>query len=142
MENYEYSRVFPFEDGEADAFDPDEAENIKEFLRRYDRKLKDGPRFLLPFAPAIFEKTVAACERIAKEFFGKIIAKIDYSVFTATIELWCSYVEFERGEFMNILHEISDHAISVRFTPLTSGDLHIEIQMPYFATVQDLEEID
>ena len=117
-------------------------ETIENLLNLYESRLKDRPHFLLPYAPTIFEKTVVACERVAKEFSGKLKAKIDYSHFTATIELWCCYVEFVCGEFMSILHEISRHAISVRFTPLTSGDLHIEILIPYFASAQDLEEID
>ena len=142
MENYEYNKVFPFEDGEADELDPDGAEAVGNSLNLFERELKDRTYFLLPFAPAFFQKTVADCERIAREFFGRLKAKIDYTLFTATIELWCCYVEFERGEFMNILNDISSHAISVRFTPLTSGDLHIEIQMPYFAAAQGFEEID
>ena len=113
---------------------------IKGFLLSYERELRDNPRFLLPHAPAFFEKTVAACERIAKEFSGRLKAKIDYSFFT-TIEVWCCYVEFQREEFMSILREISNHAISVRFTPLTSGDLHIEIVMPYFASMQQEKDI-
>ena len=142
MENFEYSKVFPFEGEDADVFDPIKAETIENLLNLYESRLKDRPRFLLPYAPKIFEKTVVACERVAKEFSGKFKAKIDYSCFTATIELWCCYVEFVCGEFMSILHEISRHAISVRFTPLISGDLHVEILMPYFASAQDLEEND
>ena len=141
MENFEYNRVFPFESDEANDVDPDEAETIKDFLPSYERRLRGSPRFLLPFAPAIFEKTVVACERIAKEFSGRIKAKIDYSSFHATIELWCCYVEFEQGEFMSILHDLSHRTISVRFTPLTSGYLHIEIEMPYFISAQDLEDL-
>ena len=136
MENFEYSKVFPSENEGANDLDPNETDIIKDFLHSYERELRDNPRFLLPYAPAIFEKTVAACERIAKEFSGRLKAKIDYSFFSATIEIWCCYVEFQRGEFMSILQEISNHAISVRFTPLTSGDLHIEIVMPYFASIQ------
>lgn len=136
MENFEYYRSFPSDSEEAGELAPGEAETMKGLLGIYERELRDKPRVILPFAPAMFEKTVAACERIAKEFSGSIRATIDYSYFAATIELWCCYAEFMRGEFMNILHEISRHALSVRFTPLTSGDLHVEIRMPYFAPVQ------
>lgn len=136
MENFEYSKAFPSENEADNDIDLGEGEAIKDFLRSYERELRDSPRFLLPYAPAIFEKAVAACERIAKEFSGRLKAKIDYSFFTATIEVWCCYVEFQRGEFMSILQEISNHAISVRFTPLTSGELHMEIAMPYFVSAR------
>ena len=142
MENYEYNRIFPLESEDDVDPDPDEAESIKRFLHGYERDLTSTPRFLLPLAPEIFRKTVVECEKIAKEFSGRIKAKIDYSLFTATIELWCCYVEFTSREFMNILHKITHYAISVRFTPLTSGDLHIEILMPYFVSAQIIEEID
>ena len=136
MENFEYSKVFPSENEGTNDLDANEMETIKDFLHSYESELRSNPRFLLPFAPAIFEKTVAACERIAKEFSGRLKAKIDYSFFTATIEVWCCYVEFQRGEFMSILQEISNHAISVRFIPLTSGELHMEIAMPYFVSAR------
>ena len=142
MENFEYSKTFPSKVGDADNLAYDEAEAIRNFLLNYERELKDTPQFLLPYAPAIFEKTLADCEQIAEEFGGRIKAKIDYSFFSATIELWCPYVEFAREEFMSILHEIALLAISVRFTPLTSGELHIAIQMPYFASARDLAETD
>ena len=121
MENFEYSKVFPSENEGDNDLTPNETEAIKNFLLNYERELRDSPRFLLPYAPALFEKAVAACERIAKEFSGRLKAKIDYSFFTATIEVWCCYVEFQRGEFMSVLREISNHAISVRFTPLNDN---------------------
>ena len=141
MENFEYSKAFPAEGGDADELDLGEAETIKDFIHTHERELKDSSRFLLPYAPAIYEKVVAACERIAKEFSGRLKAKIDYSFFTATIEVWCCYVEFQRGEFMSVLQEVSNHAVSIRFTPLTSGDLHIEIEMPYFVSARKLKDI-
>lgn len=98
MENFEYSRTFPSEN-EDDDFSPDELEELANLVDIYEKSLMDKPRFLLPQAPKIFEKTVKACEEVAREFSGKIKAKIDYSNFTATIELWCCYVEFEYGEF-------------------------------------------
>lgn len=141
MENFEYNRTFPFECEDIDP-DSEEAEDLKEFLHSYEKNLKNNPRFVLPFAPSIFERTVASCEQVAKEFGGKIKAKIDYSFYTATIELWLCYVEFNRGEFMSTLHEISHRALSVRITPLTSGDLHIVIMMPYFVSSKDLADIE
>ena len=144
MENYEYSIAFTPESGEtADFdFDEDEKECIRELLYKYREHLQNTPHVVLPFAPALFEKTVADCEQIAKEFSGKIKAKIDYSFFAATIELWLYYVEFKRGEFMSTLHDISHYALSVCMTPFTNGELHIEILMPYFASSKNLPEID
>ena len=139
MENYEYNKVYPFDSKYFD-IDPDEAEDIKKILLNHEQDLKNNPRFLLPFAPALFEKAVADCEQIAEEFSGRIKAKIDYSAYNASIEIWCCYVEFVHGEFMSILHEISQYAISIRFEPLTSGDLHIEILMPYFASASDSDK--
>ena len=41
---------------------------------------------------------------------------------------------------MSILRELSHRAIFIRFIPLTSGYLHIEIEMPYFVSAQELME--
>lgn len=142
MENYVYEKSFASDSRDNDELSSDEIEETAKLLLRYERELKDNPKLVLPFAHAIFEKTVAACDQIAKEFSGRVKAKVDYSFFTATVELWCCYVEFERGEFMNILHEIAHYALSVRFIPLVSGELHIMIQLPYFVSPQNIEEID
>lgn len=135
MENFEYEKEFAIEN-EEEVVDREGTGNIESFLCSYEEALVNKPHFLHPLAPAIFKKAVEDCEQIAKAFSGRIKAKIDYTRFTATIELWCCYVEFDRGEFMSILHEISHIAKSIRFTPLTSGDLHIEILMPYFVSSQ------
>ena len=92
MENFEYSSVFSSEGGEANELDPNKAETIKNFLRSYERKLSSSPHFFLPYAPAIFEKTVADCEQIAKDFFGKINAKnrlLPFQCHHRTVVLLC-----------------------------------------------------
>ena len=62
MENFEYSKVFPSENEGTNDLDPNEMETIKDFLHSYESELRSNPRFLLSFAPAIFEK--ADSERI------------------------------------------------------------------------------
>ena len=142
MENYEYSKVYPFDADDEDGIPPDEAERIMGFIHEQERDWITNPRFVLPAAPVIFEKTVAACEQIVKEFRGRLKAKIDYSSYSATIEMWCCYVDFDRGEFMSTLHYISKYAFTIRFEPLTSGELHIFIEMPYFISSKNFEGPD
>lgn len=142
MENYEYNKVYPFNIEDEDDFSPEEEESILDLIHSHERDLKENPRFVLPFSPMIFEKTVVACEQIVKEFGGRLKAVIDYTFYSATIEMWCCYVEFERGEFMSILQQISTYAFNVRFEPLTSGELHIFIEMPYFISSNNFEETD
>ena len=143
MENYEYNKIFPpnIEEGEDDV-SPDEAKRMIEFIHSMEKDKKENPRFLIPSAPMIFERMVSDCEQIVKEFGGRLKAEIDYSSYSATIEMWCCYVEFERGEFMNTLQEISRYAMSVRFEPLITGEQHVFILMPYFIALRDFEEDD
>ena len=140
MKNYEYNIVFPpnIEEGDDD-LSPDEAERMIEFIHTLEREMKENPRFLIPFAPVIFKKTILACEQILKEFGGKLRAQINYSSYSATIEMWCCYVGFAHGEFMSTLQEISRHAISIRFEPLVTGEQHVFILMPYFIALRDFE---
>ena len=132
MENYEYEREFPLPEEFEDDIDPSTQNFVIEFLQKYNQSLKDSTHIIRPYAPMLFSRTIANCELIAKEFSGKIKATIDYSDFPASIKVWCLYAEFQRGEFMAILHKLSVFAESVRFTPLRTGDLLIEIEMPYF----------
>lgn len=140
MENYEYNKTFQSVDELPIDSIPNTDKDIKDFLLTYETYLKSTPHFIIPSAPQLFQQAIANCEQIAKEFSGRLKAKIDYNHFKATIELWCCYVEFEQGEFMSILQSLSHQAKSICFTPLTSGDLHIEIEMPYFMSAQILEE--
>ena len=121
MENYEYNKAYPFDSEDMDIA-PDEVEQY--FYERCASHLDH----------------VADCEQIAEEFSGRIKAKIDYENYTASIEIWCCYVEFAHGKFMSILHEISQYAMLIRFEPLTSGDLHIEILMPYFVSASSSDK--
>lgn len=99
MENFEYYRAFSSDSEESGELTTSEKKTMKILLDRYEKELRDKPRVILPFAPVMFEKTVAACERIAEEFSGSIKATIDYSYFAATIELWCCYVEIRMPYF-------------------------------------------
>ena len=121
MENYEYNKAYPFDSEDMDIA-PDEVEDIRKILHHHGQE------------PA------PASEQIAEEFSGRIKAKIDYENYTASIEIWCCYVEFAHGKFMSILHEISQYAMLIRFEPLTSGDLHIEILMPYFVSASSSDK--
>ena len=85
MENFEYSKAFPSENEAGNDLDPGEAEAIKDFLHSYERELRASLRFLLPYAPANFEKAVVACERIAKEFSGRLKFK------HKRLEQWYAY---------------------------------------------------
>ena len=78
MKNYEYNIVFPpnIDEGDDD-LSPDEAERMIEFIHALEKEMKENPRFLIPFAPVIFKKTILACEQILKEFGGKLRAQIN-----------------------------------------------------------------
>lgn len=91
----------------------------------------------LPFtvndeSAAEFDKMVVACDKIAKEFSGKLQATVDYQSHEANIRMECVYIEFLVGEFMDTLREIATKALRVDFQPLTSGFLRVDISMPYF----------
>lgn len=132
MENFEYSKSFPFADENDDASAADEFERIKAFLRNRQEEARHIPRFIIPGAPAIFEEMTAAWELVAKESGGRLGAKIDYTSYDATIEVWCDEVEFYSDIFMGILRGTTKASLSISFEPLASGELHIEIRMPYF----------
>jgi len=140
MEDYEYSKEFP-PDSDNVEFSPDEIEKIKRLFHGYKQDLQDNPRLIIPLASEIFNEMVAACELVVKEFSGKIKAKVDYSNYEATIEMWCGYVEFQQGEFMDVLHLLSENAKFIRFTPLVTGELYVQISMPYFVSAKTLLEM-
>lgn len=132
MENYAYNKSFPFESRNGCASAAEEAERLENLILRRQEKRKRRAQLIIPGAPAIFEKSVAAWERVAQEYGGRISAKIDYTYYAATIEIWCSIAGFDSGKFMDVLHDITEAALSIYFTPLASGKPHIEMLLPYF----------
>lgn len=95
--------------------------------------IKTVPHVVNKIDAAEFYRMVAACNRIAKEFSGKLKATVDFKCYEANITMECVYVDFVVGEFMGILRNMAAKAFQVRFEPLTSGFLRISILMPYFS---------
>lgn len=99
----------------------------------YLEHIKTVPFVVNRRAAAEFDQMVADCDKIAKEFSGRLKAVVDYECHEASITLECVYVDFNVGEFMDILQSMAAKALQVRFEPLTSGLLRITIFMPYFS---------
>lgn len=99
----------------------------------YREYIKTVPFTVNQRAAAVFNKMVAACDKIAKEFSGKLSATVDFEYHEALITIECVYVDFDVGEFMDTLLEMAARAYQVRFEPLTSGLLRISLSMPYFS---------
>lgn len=95
MENYVYEKEYPFPE-DIDEREGDEADAIREYLRAHPIRQEKAAHAVLPFGPRLFEKTVADCETIAGAFCGKLRAVIDYTKFTASIDLWFCCAAFRR----------------------------------------------
>lgn len=134
MENFEYEREYPFPKGLGE-YDADEVEAFRALLFQSPRPKKEMIHLLIPYAPKLFQQMLVQCDKIARTFCGKVKAVVDYTKFVATIELWCCYVDFDRGELLHVLSQLSLYANSIHFLPLTSGDLYTRIELPYFLTL-------
>ena len=98
----------------------------------YQKRLDSSPYVVNEYAASLFDDMILNYDQIAKEFCGKLTATINYASHEATIELECLYAEFIKGEFMDVLREMAETALQIRFQPLTSGLLQITLIMPYF----------
>ncbi len=140
MENYVYEKEYPMGEEVMDAIDSISPAEVLALLAKQRRFMREHMYLVFPPAPQIFDGLIKDCEAIVKEFCGKIKATIDYSSFTATIELWCTYVEFRGDEFMYTLQKLLLYATTIRFSPLTSGMLHIWIDIPYLAVFPNAKD--
>lgn len=111
---------------------PEDKILVKRVLALYEQS-KFIPFVVDKKAAADFYKMVVTCDKIAKEFSGKLTATIDFEYHNASITTECLYVDFDVGEFMGTLQEMAAKAYQVRFEPLISGLLRISISMPYFS---------
>ncbi len=115
---------------------PEDTALVRELLARLDREDR-LPYVVVPSAAEQFDLLVDACSQIAKEFSGKLKAAVDYTRHSAQIELECLYMDFDQGEFMETLAALTTAAQSIRFRPLTSGLLRVEITLPYFLPIKE-----
>ncbi len=141
MENYVYEKAYPIREELEAAVRSDDKEEVAEYLRRCRRSKRKTAHLVIPPTPQIFERLIADCEMLVKEFCGKIRATIDYSAFSATIELWCDYVEFRDDEFLCILQRVAFYATTIRISPLATGTLHIWIDIPYFFPLPEAKDL-
>lgn len=139
MENYVYEKEYLFPE-DIDEREGDEADAIREYLRAHPIRQEKAAHAVLPFGPRLFEKTVADCETIAEAFCGKLRAVIDYTKFTASIDLWFCYAAFRRGEYMDLLQAVIFRTISVELEALPSRDLRVHLELPYFIPFSGMEE--
>lgn len=109
---------------------------------KYDDYLSRQPHIVTPGAETIFERMLAQCDKITKEFSGEIRAEINYSTYEASIVMLLPLVEFINNEFMSFLTELTHTASLIRFSPLTNGALRFEINMPYFRPLEPPQSFD
>lgn len=67
MKNYEYFKTFKSESADGLASNVDIRKAAKKEFLLYEQNLKNISHTILPSAPELFEKTVAACEQIAED---------------------------------------------------------------------------
>lgn len=114
---------------------PEELEWISACLHHY-LLTKQLPHMVDPLAAVEFDNMVEACDAIAKEFAGRLVATIDFDCYEAHIRLECAYIEFCHGEFMETLQQLAITATHISISlPPSSPLFQIDIIMPYFTTL-------
>ncbi len=94
--------------------------------------LRRLPRAVDPEAARQFNELVEACDRIAKEFSGKLTAVVDHDCHLAWLEIDCIFAHFFPGEHLETLQRLVAAATGIRILPVTSKLLRIRVALPYF----------
>lgn len=126
----DYTAAQAIED--ASSIPPEELALVSTCLHRYlaSQRL---PHMIDPVSAAEFDRTVNACDAIAKEFSGRLEATVDFNCYDASITLECAYIEFCHGEFMETLRRLTTSTTMIQISSMPSPPLfRIELSMPYF----------
>lgn len=126
----DYTAARAIED--ASSIPPEELALVSTYLHRHlaSQRL---PHMIDPIAAAEFDRTVNACDAIAKEFSGRLEATVDFNCYDASIALECAYIEFRHGEFMETLRRLTTSTTMIQISSMPSPPLfRIELSMPYF----------
>ncbi len=94
--------------------------------------LRRLPRAVDPEAARQFNELADACDRIAKEFSGKLTAVVDHEFHLAWLEIDCVFAHFFPGEHLETLRRLVAAATGIRILPVTSELLRIRVALPYF----------
>ena len=142
MKNFVYTQEYPFTPDKGEDEDDETMRHLVKVAQRYHSYLVQMPKYINPVFSLNFAIMLSKCDQLAKAHWGKIRAEVDYKTYEATINVWTDFLEFNSGEFLDLLQSFALHSTSVLFQPLTTGKLKLMISMPYFSYLSEPESLN
>lgn len=97
--------------------------------------LRRRPHMIDPVAKARFDKMVGICNAIARDFYGKMTATVDWECYAASIELELDYAEFYHNCSMDDLRALVNAATDVCLSATITNRFRICVHLPYFTAI-------
>ena len=115
-------------------FTQEDVQFAADIVKRID-DWRRHPHMIDPVAKARFDKMVGICNTIARDFYGKMTATVDWECYAASIELELDYAEFCHDGSIDDLRALLDAATGVCLSATITNRFRICVHLPYFIVI-------
>ncbi|MCM1234530.1 MAG: hypothetical protein NC081_06825 [Roseburia sp.] len=141
MENFVFKREYPKPevkpvDEELNAAFHSQFSELQERVDNFSQKL---PKIATPQWQQQYQDILEACDELVKQYGGEVLGEINYDDWVAHIDVTIPEFALFRPRDFEILHMISDQAMSLSVFPTEDGKIKIEMTLKYFAYIADGE---
>ncbi len=102
------------------------------FFRDYTAAMDAIPKVIVQKDKENYEYLLSQCEKLAKQWHGRIKGVVDYKKWESHIEMFLPCVEFGTPDELALLRDISEKAHLVTFTANEEGGITVYIMINYF----------
>lgn len=102
------------------------------FFRDYNAAMDAIPKVIVQKDKENYEYLLSQCEKLAKQWHGRIKGVVDYKKWESHIEMVLPCVEFGTSDELALLRDISEKAHLVTFTTNEEGGITVYIMINYF----------
>lgn len=146
MENEVFERDYTNKASKHDENDLSEAIFNKvffgSFIDKYAAAIDALPKIINQKSKENYEYVLAICDSMAREFGGKLTARVSYDSWDATIRMTLHHIEFTNDEQLEDLKQIASRADSVTFSATPDGQVQLSMFFYYFEDVISEEDAD
>lgn len=105
------------------------------FIDKYAAAIEALPKIINQKSKEDYEYVLSICDGMAKEFGGKVAARVSYESWDATIRMTLHHIEFTNDEQLADLKEIASRADSITFSATPDGQVQLYMFFYYFEDV-------
>lgn len=112
-------------------------------FRFYQALMQLMPKVVIPKDCETYKRLLGECDKVAKQYGGKIYGIIDYEQWEARLTLTLPVIEFIAPKDLLWIQDISENVAAIWFQPTKDNQVEMQLLINYFEEVPpDENDID